>query len=85
MCAFFSLVVVPIVLVGNMKDLQNVEEDGLSHTADAYVKALENHVYGYLECSAKQNKGVWQVFEMAAEAIIENEKRNDSLFPITFI
>ena len=77
---------VPIILVGNKKDLRNDEntkrelskmnqepvncEDGSSMCEK--IKA-----YAYLECSAKTKEGVRDVFATAARAaLITKEKRN---------
>ena len=59
-----QLCTVPIVLVGTKKDLQvdeQVSEDG-------HATAKSIGAYAYVECSAKQNEGVREVFEAAARA-----------------
>ena len=43
---------------------------------DGHAKASKINAYGYLECSAKWNDGVLDVFKMAAKAILEKEKKN---------
>jgi len=77
---------VPIILVGNKKDLRN---DGntkreLSKMKQEPVKSEEGSLickrikaYGYLECSAKTREGVRDVFTTAARAaLITDERRN---------
>ena len=81
MCALSSWVVVPILLIGTMKDLRTkkdllvLENDAMQvPKVDAHAKASKINAYGYLECSAMWNDGVLEVFKMAAKAILEEEK-----------
>ncbi|KAM6455602.1 rho-related GTP-binding protein RhoC isoform 1-T1 [Liasis olivaceus] len=74
---------VPIILVGNKKDLRNDE-----HTRRELVKMKQEPVkpeegrdmanrinaFGYLECSAKTKDGVREVFEMATRAALQVRK-----------
>ncbi|KAG7477797.1 hypothetical protein MATL_G00073420 [Megalops atlanticus] len=75
---------VPIILVGNKKDLRNDE-----HTRRELAKMKQDPVkpeegrdmanrisaFGYLECSAKTKDGVREVFEMATRAALQVRKR----------
>ncbi|KAM4737917.1 rho-related GTP-binding protein RhoA-C-like isoform 2-T4 [Anableps anableps] len=75
---------VPIILVANKKDLRND-----AHTKEVLAKIKKEPVkyedgkhmshqiaaYSYLECSAKTNDGVSQVFYMAAMAALTNNSR----------
>ncbi|KAJ1138606.1 hypothetical protein NDU88_004987 [Pleurodeles waltl] len=74
---------VPIILVGNKKDLRNDE-----HTRKELIKMKQEPVkpdegrdmanrinaFGYLECSAKTKDGVREVFEMATRAALQVRK-----------
>ncbi|CAJ1085151.1 unnamed protein product [Xyrichtys novacula] len=75
---------VPIILVGNKKDLRNDEHTRreLAKMKQEPVKAEEardmaNRIsaFGYLECSAKTKDGVREVFEMATRAALQVRKR----------
>ena len=75
---------VPVILVGNKKDLRNDEyiKRELSKTKQKPVTSDEGSLmrdrieaYGYLECSAKTREGVRDVFEMAAKAALKNKKK----------
>ncbi|EHB17164.1 Transforming protein RhoA, partial [Heterocephalus glaber] len=71
---------VPIILIGNKKDLQNDE-----HTRQELAKMKQEPVkpeegrdmanrigaFGYMECSAKTKDGVREVFEMATRAALQ--------------
>ncbi|KFQ32398.1 Rho-related GTP-binding protein RhoC [Mesitornis unicolor] len=74
---------VPIILVGNKKDLRNDE-----HTRRELAKMKQEpakpeegrdmanriNAFGYLECSAKTKEGVREVFEMATRAGLQVRK-----------
>ncbi|KAJ7331278.1 hypothetical protein OS493_020067 [Desmophyllum pertusum] len=71
---------VPIVLVGNKKDLRHDENTKreLSKMKQAPVKSEEASLvcerikaYAYLECSAKTREGVRDVFDTAAKAALK--------------
>ncbi|EMP35984.1 Rho-related GTP-binding protein RhoC [Chelonia mydas] len=78
---------VPIILVGNKKDLRNDEHTRreLAKMKQEPVKPEEGrdmanriNAFGYLECSAKTKDGVREVFEMATRAglqVRKNKKR----------
>ena len=75
---------VPIILVGNKKDLRNNEyiKTELSKTKQKPVTSDEGSLirerieaYGYLECSAKTKEGVRDVFETAAKAALKKKKK----------
>jgi len=77
---------VPIILVGNKKDLRNDESTKreLSKMKQEPVKSEEGSLmcerikaYAYLECSAKTKEGVRDVFTTAVRAaLMTNERRN---------
>ncbi|XP_054706503.1 ras-like GTP-binding protein Rho1 [Uloborus diversus] len=75
---------VPILLVGNKKDLRC--DEGTIHelaslnqepvsVEKAYYVAQAINAYGYIECSAKYKDGVTQVFEVAVRAALEKRKK----------
>jgi len=75
---------VPIILVGNKKDLRNDEyiKRELSKTKQKPVTSDEGSLmcdrieaYDYLECSAKTKEGVRVVFETAAKAALKKKKK----------
>ena len=75
---------VPIVLVGNKKDLRYDEgtrrELGKSKqepvkTDEGRTMAEKIGAYAYLECSAKLNEGVREVFETATRAALQTKKK----------
>ena len=75
---------VPIILVGNKKDLRN-DSSTLKElrrvnqipvkSEDAQTVANEINAFAYLECSAKTKDGVREVFEMAAQAKPRAQKK----------
>ena len=74
---------VPIILVGNKKDLRNDEstKKELAKLKLEPVKAEEGrnmassiNAYAYLECSAKTKEGVREVFESATRAALQTKK-----------
>ena len=75
---------VPIILVGNKKDLRN-DSSTLKElrrvnqipvkSEDAQSVATEINAFAYLECSAKTKDGVREVFEMAARAKPRAQKK----------
>ncbi|OON18363.1 Ras family protein, partial [Opisthorchis viverrini] len=74
---------VPIVLVGNKKDLRNDENTRadlkrMKQDTVKYEEALSvaNSIgaYAYMECSAKTKDGVRDVFETATRAALETKK-----------
>ena len=76
---------VPIVLVGNKKELQNAEctIDTLAKmnkvplkTEDGLAVARMINAYAYLECSAKLNEGVREVFEALSRACLGTKTKN---------
>ena len=75
---------VPIILVGNKKDLRNDENTKreLSKTKQEPVKSEEGSLmcerikaYAYLECSAKTKEGVRDVFTTAARVALMTKER----------
>ena len=78
---------VPIILVGNKKDLRNDEstkqellKSGLTPVRADQGRAMADKIgaYAYLECSAKTKEGVRAVFETATKASLEFKKRKKS-------
>ena len=59
---------VPIVLVANKTDLL-IDTEAIHHLADEMAEKIG--AYAYLKCSAKADKGVWEVFETAVKAIFQ--------------
>ncbi|XP_078385026.1 ras-like GTP-binding protein RHO [Oculina patagonica] len=77
---------VPIILVGNKKDLRNDEYiiKKLSKMKQEPVRSEEGslvceriNAYAYMECSAKTREGVRDVFETAAKAALSRRKNRD--------
>jgi len=75
---------VPIILVGNKRDLRNDEgtKHELAKMKQEPVKIDEGramsekiNAFSYLECSAKTKDNVWQVFETATRAALQVKKR----------
>lgn len=75
---------VPIILVGNKKDLRNDENTRreLAKMKQEPVRAEEGRqmserisAFAYLECSAKTKDGVREVFETATRAALQVKKR----------
>lgn len=75
---------VPIILVGNKIDLRNDPETirELSkykqkpvRTEDGKAMAEMIHASAYVECSAKTEEGICEVFETATKAALQKSKR----------
>uniref|UniRef100_A0A672FVZ2 Uncharacterized protein n=1 Tax=Salarias fasciatus TaxID=181472 RepID=A0A672FVZ2_SALFA len=74
---------VPIILVGNKKDLRNDERRQCRaaqlrpSSLDLMILSMAEKVsaYSYLECSAKTKEGVREVFEMATRAALQTKKK----------
>ncbi|KAL7673193.1 hypothetical protein ACOME3_008061 [Neoechinorhynchus agilis] len=75
---------VPIILVGNKKDLRNDESTKKElmkmkqepvRPEDGRAVAEKINAYAYLECSAKTKEGVREVFEAATRAAISRKSR----------
>ena len=75
---------VPIILVGNKKDLRNDENTRreLAKMKQEPVKAEDGRAmaekisaFNYLECSAKTKEGVREVFETATRAALQVKKK----------
>ncbi|XP_029013272.1 rho-related GTP-binding protein RhoA-B isoform X1 [Betta splendens] len=78
---------VPIILVGNKKDLRNDEHTRreLAKMKQEPVKSEEGRdmagriaAFGYMECSAKTKDGVREVFEMATRAALQARRGKKS-------
>lgn len=69
---------IPIILVGNKADLRNSSNvvDGQRLVSPSEGKRLANNIgaYAYLECSAKYNYGVRNVFKHATKASLLNNE-----------
>ncbi|KAK6177767.1 hypothetical protein SNE40_015802 [Patella caerulea] len=77
---------VPIILVGNKKDLRNdpATNDKLSkqkrklvYKDEGRAMAEQIHAYSYLECSARTKEGVREVFETAKRTALLNRRHED--------
>ncbi len=75
---------VPIILVGNKKDLRNDDNTKreLAKMKQEAVKSEEGRAmaekisaFQYLECSAKTKEGVRDVFETATRAALQTKKK----------
>jgi len=75
---------VPIILVGNKKDLRNdpntIKELGKMKQEpvkpeEGRAMAEKINAFAYLECSAKSKEGVREVFETATRAALQVRKR----------
>ena len=68
---------VPIVLVGNKKDLrfdqQMCQTQNLVRTEEGRAMAKKIGAFAYLECSAKNRDGVREVFDMATRAALQRK------------
>jgi len=75
---------VPIILVGNKKDLRNdqttirelskMKQQPVSYE-EGQAMADKIGAYGYMECSARTKEGVREVFELATRAALQTKKR----------
>ena len=74
----------PIILVGNKKDLRNDEttKRELMKMKQEPVRPEEGramadkiNAFSYLECSAKTKDGVREVFEMATKAALQTKQK----------
>lgn len=82
---------VPIVLVGNKKDLRyddqmrrelaKAKQEPVK-TEDGRAMAEKIGAFAYLECSAKLNEGVREVFETATRAALQTKKKRGRLCSI---
>lgn len=80
---------VPIILVGNKKDLRN-DKDTIAElmktksqpvsTEEGLSVAQMIGATAYLECSARHNDGVREVFEAAAKAALHTKRRRRHRF-----
>ena len=78
---------VPVILVGNKKDLRNddatkrelskMKQEPVKYN-DAQTMSDKINAYKYLECSAKSNDGVREVFETATRAALQVKKKKSS-------
>merc|ERR1712018_974687 len=79
---------VPIILVGNKKDLRN-DPNTIKELAkmkqepvkpeDGRTMAEKINAFAYLECSAKSKEGVREVFETATRAALQVRYSSDIL------
>ena len=79
---------VPIILVGNKKDLRNdanttrelakMKQEPVKFE-DGKGMADKIQAFGYLECSAKTKDGVRQVFETATRAALLTKKKKKKI------
>lgn len=75
---------VPIILVGNKKDLRNDPDtiENLAKMKQEPIKTEEGravaeiiHAFAYLECSAKLREGVKEVFQTATKAALQMKRK----------
>jgi len=75
---------VPIILVGNKKDLRNdpntireLQKMKQEPVKSEQGRAMSENInaFGYLECSAKTKDGVREVFETATRAALQVKKK----------
>jgi len=75
---------VPIILVGNKRDLRNDEgtkrelmkmKQEPVRYEEGHAMALKINAFAYLECSAKTKDGVREVFETATKAALQTKKK----------
>lgn len=76
---------VPVILVGNKTDLRNDEgikqelhktnQEPVQPEEEGHAMAETIGAYAYLECSAKNNEGLQEVFETATRAALQMDKR----------
>jgi len=73
---------VPIILVGNKKDLRGDHVTETERTKKRQVSSDQGKemaqtikAHTYLECSAKNNEGVREVFETATRAALNDKKK----------
>jgi len=78
---------VPIILVGNKKDLRNDQntirelmkmKQEPVRSEDGRAMATKISAFDYIECSAKSKDGVRQVFETATRAALQAKKKPKS-------
>ena len=82
--AFISLILVPVVLVGNKVELR-FDKDTRRRLAetdlvpvcadDGQAMATTIGAYSYLECSAKLNEAVVDVFQVSTRAALKKKKK----------
>jgi len=78
---------VPIILVGNKKDLRSEESNRKEGKNKVEIvkyedgKAMAERIgaYAYIECSAKTKDGVREVFETATKAALQSKKKKNKL------
>ena len=94
LCCTVPLSPVPIVLVGNKKDLRTDEATRreLAKSKQEPVKTEEGRAmaekigaYAYLECTAKFNEGVREVFETATRAALQTKKKKGKYCTVLWI
>lgn len=74
---------VPMILIGNKKDIRNVERHPRKHEpvklADGKAMAEQINALAYIECSAKTKEGVKGVFETSIRAALQckNATKNE--------
>lgn len=73
---------VPMILIGNKKDIRNVERSRKEHDeknqepvklVDGKAMAEQINALAYIECSAKTKEGVKGVFETAVRAALQRK------------
>ncbi|KAK3585972.1 hypothetical protein CHS0354_038517 [Potamilus streckersoni] len=84
---------VPIILVGNKKDLRNDEgtkrelakmKQEPVKVEDGRLMAEKIQAFAYLECSAKTKDGVREVFETATRAALQVKKKKKNRCTVLF-
>ena len=75
---------VPIILVGNKMDLRNDPYPGIEPRPavtfeDGQAMAEKIGAFSYLECSAKNNEKVREVFESATRAALQDDVNRNKI------
>ncbi|XP_062568646.1 rho-related GTP-binding protein RhoQ-like [Saccostrea cucullata] len=70
---------IPVILVGTQMDLRKSMKKGHVKTEEGQKMAKKLGVDYYVECSAKENNGILEIFQKALLAKVRNDKRKLNL------